>query len=95
MATLSRYEMETVVNYNAGEDTATVYTADKAVMRKLDQLVKEFPEQYKLEKQTELSKWYSMPKVFVTYRKPRKLTKEQREQKRLAMYKINRNDSNC
>ncbi len=36
---LSRYEQETVVNYNAGEQTTTVYTRDKAVMRKLDTLV--------------------------------------------------------
>ncbi len=93
MATLSRYEMETVVNYNAGEDTATVYTADKAVMRRLDKLVLEFPEEYRLEKETEFARWYSMPKSFVTYRKPRKLTDEQREQKRALMEQINKNDS--
>ncbi|MEY8522131.1 hypothetical protein AALA90_03800 [Lachnospiraceae bacterium 38-10] len=28
---LSRYEQETIVNYNAGEQTATVYTRDKTV----------------------------------------------------------------
>jgi hypothetical protein len=31
---LSRYEQETVINFNAGEDTATLYTRDKAVTRK-------------------------------------------------------------
>ena len=45
---LSRYEQETIVNYNAGEQTATVYTRDKAVMRKLDTLVADFPDTYKL-----------------------------------------------
>lgn len=30
---LLRYEQETIVNYNAGEQTVTVYTRDKAVMR--------------------------------------------------------------
>ncbi len=45
---LSRYEQETIVNYNAGEQTATVYTRDKTVMRKLDTLVDEFPDIYKL-----------------------------------------------
>jgi hypothetical protein len=40
---LSRYEQETVINFNAGEDTATLYTRDKAVMRKVDALVIEFP----------------------------------------------------
>lgn len=36
---LTKYEQETVVNYNAGEQTATVYTADKAAMRRFDSLV--------------------------------------------------------
>lgn len=40
---LSRYEQKTIVNYNAGEQTATLYTRDKAVMRKLDTLVADFP----------------------------------------------------
>ena len=41
---LSRYEQETIVNYNAGEQTATLYTRDKAVMRKLDTLVADYPD---------------------------------------------------
>ena len=36
---LSRYEQETIVNYNAGEQTVILCTRDKAVMRKLDTLV--------------------------------------------------------
>ena len=40
---LSRYEQESILNYNAGEQTATLYTRDKAVMRKLDTLVANFP----------------------------------------------------
>ena len=68
---LSRYEQETIVSYNAGEQTATIYTRDKAVMRKLDTLVANFPDTYKLVKQDEVSKTYSFPKSFVSYRKPR------------------------
>ena len=49
----SRYEQETIVSYNAGEQTATIYTRDKAVMRKLDTLVADFPATYKLMKQDE------------------------------------------
>ena len=48
MTPLSRYEQETVVNYNAGEQTATVYTRDRTVMRKLDRLAADFPDTYKL-----------------------------------------------
>ena len=78
----SRYEQETIGSYNAGEQTATIYTRDKAVMRKLDTLVANFPDTYKLVKQDEVSKTYSFPKSFVSYRKPRAVSMEQREQAR-------------
>ena len=60
MTNLTRYEMETVVNYNAGEQTATVYTRDKSVMRRLDRLVADYPDSYKL----------TGPKAAVIYGKP-------------------------
>ena len=87
---LSRYEQETIVNYNAGEQTATVYTRDKAVMRKLDTLVADFPDTYSLTGQDEVSKTYSFPKSHVTYRKPRAVSTEQRERARKQMKKINK-----
>lgn len=86
---LSRYEQETIVNYNAGEQTATLYTRDKTVMRKLDTLVAGFPDTYKLIDQTDIDKTYSMPKSHVSYRKPRKLSAEQREHARQKMLQIN------
>ena len=85
----SRYEQETIVSYNAGEQTATIYTKDKAVMRKLDTLVADFPATYKLMKQDEVSKTYSFPKSFVSYRKPRAVNTEQRERARQMMIKQN------
>lgn len=94
MIKLTKYEMETTVNYNAGEQTATVYTRDKAVMRKLDRLVEAYPESYRLLEQTDIDKTYSMPKSFVNYRKPRAVSAEQREQARLRMAKLNSGD-NC
>ncbi len=87
---LSRYEQETVVNYNAGEQNATLYTRDKAVMRKLDTLVADFPNTYKLIKQDEVSKTYSFPKAHVSYRKPRAVSTEQRERARQMMVKRNK-----
>ena len=87
---LSRYEQETIVSYNAGEQTATIYTRDKAVMRKLDTLVANFPDTYKLVKQDEVSKTYSFPKSFVSYRKPRAVSTEQRERARQMMIELNK-----
>ena len=60
MGSLSKYEQETVINFNAGEQTAVVYTRDKAVMRKLDALVFAFPEVYKLAGEPDFDKTYSI-----------------------------------
>ena len=93
MSKLTKYEMETIVNYNAAEQTATVYTRDKAVMRKLDRLVEAYPESYRLLDQTDIDKTYSMPKSYVTYRKPRMLSDKHREQARQRMSKLNSSDN--
>ena len=87
---LSRHEQETIVNYNAGEQTATLYTRDKAIMRKLDMLVADFPDTYSLIGQDKVSKTYSFPKSYVGYRKPRVVSTEQRQHAREQMQKINK-----
>lgn len=92
MGSLSKYEQETVINFNAGEQTAIVYTRDKTVMRRIDALVIEFPEVYRLVSETDIDKTYSMPKSCVSYRKPRKLSDKQRESARKRMELINKNN---
>jgi hypothetical protein len=89
MNNLTKYEQETIINFNAGEQTATVYTRDKAVMRKLDTLVIKFPEVYKLTNETEYDRTYEMPKSYVNYRKPRQVTAEQREKARQRIKQLN------
>ena len=86
MTPLSRYEQETIVNYNAGEQTATVYTRDRTVMRKLDRLAADFPDTYKLTGQDGVSKTYSFPKSHnlllaedLVTRKPRTVSTGQRD----------------
>ena len=74
MSRLTRIEQETVINFNAGEGQAIVYSRDKAVIRKLDSLVTEFPDVYRYIKATDIDKTYSMPKQYVSYRKPRRIT---------------------
>lgn len=85
---LSLYEQETVINYNREDKNATVYTRDPAVMRKLDQLVISFPEVYKCIGETDIDKTYEMPKSAVNYRKPRRLSAEQREAARERMKRL-------
>lgn len=85
---ITRYEQETIINFNAAEQTATLYTRDPAVMRKIDALVIEYPELYRLIGKTDIDKTYEMPKSFVSYRKPRRLSDEQRVAARKRINKI-------
>lgn len=83
MDQLTKYEQETVINYNAGEKNATIYTRDKAVIRKIDTLVIEFPEVYKCINETSIDKTYLVPKQYISYRKPRKISEQRREQMKM------------
>ena len=56
MTNLTKYKMEMVVNCNIREQTANVYTRDKSVMQKLNRLVSDYPNTYKLRKQTDIDK---------------------------------------
>jgi len=53
MSRLTKTEQETVINFNVAETEAVVFTRDRAVMRKLDSLVTEFPSVYRCIKATE------------------------------------------
>ena len=87
---LSRYEQETIVSYNAGEQAATLYTRDKAVMRKLDTFVADYPDIHRLTEQDKVSKTDSLPKSYASYRKPRTVSTEQRERARQMMIANNK-----
>lgn len=86
---LSRYEQETIINFNAEEKNATLYTLDRKVMKKMDELVRNYPDLYHLDDETDLDKTYSFPKSCIKYRKPRALSEIQREQARERMKKLN------
>ncbi len=86
---LSKYEQETIINFNVAESDAVVFTRDKAVIRKLDSLVNKFPEVYKCIGKTDVDKTYSMPKQYVSYRKPRKILEDAKISKREQMQRIN------
>lgn len=91
---MTRYEQETVINFNAGEKNATLYTRDPAVIRKVDALVTEFPDTFKCINETDIDKTYEMPKTSVTYRKPRKISEAQRNavRKRMRQYNCKRKE---
>lgn len=91
---LTRYEQETIVNFNAEEPDAIIYTRDKAVMRQLDALVTEYPDIFKCIGETDIDKTYSMPKSRISYRKPRRISDAKREQARVAIKNLNRRRNN-
>ena len=86
---LTRYEQETIINYNADDKKATLYTRDPAVMRKVDALVIDYPDTFKCIGETDIDKTYEMPKSVVTYRKPRRLSESQRNAAKDRMKLIN------
>lgn len=87
---LSKYEQETIINFNVAESDAVVFTRDKSVIRKLDSLVNEFPEVYKCIGETDIDKTYSMPKQYVSYRKPRRISEDVKKRRKELMKKINK-----
>ena len=76
---LTRQEQETVINFDNGSQTASIYTASPQIMRKLEALAAAYPEHYRLTGQTEVSKTYTCDKKLITLRKPRKQNEAHRE----------------
>lgn len=79
---LTAYEQETIINFNEEEKTASVYTYNNALIKKLDEYCLDYPDMFNLEKENNygahLSKTYKIPKKYVSFRKPTILTKEQK-----------------
>jgi len=81
---LTRYEQETVIGYNNEEKTATLYTADPVVIRRMDRLCEKRPEYYRVIKEEMykgelLSKTYEFPKKLIKFYVPQVYTEEQLE----------------
>ena len=87
---MGKIEEETIINFNARELTATLYTMDPAVIKKMDALVIEFPEDYKCIAETDIDKTYLLPKKCISYRGRRHLNQEQREAAKERMNRINK-----
>lgn len=63
---LSRYEQETIIGYNQAEQTASVYTHDPKLLKKLARLKEKYPEQVRQERENT----YTVPKACVLIREP-------------------------
>lgn len=88
---LSRYEQEVIINFNAEDANCTLYTANPVWIRKMDKLVASNPYEFtQIDRQTikgELvSKTYSFPKKLVSVRSGYvKLSDEERLRRALRL----------
>ncbi len=88
---LTREEQETIITFDAKNKNATIYTRDPTVMREVDSLVIGYPDVFRCVAKSDIDKTYEMPKTAVSYRKPRKLSEEQRKQARERIKKVGKN----
>lgn len=77
---LSKEERETIICYNEAEQTASVYTHNRALRRKLEQLAQDRPTERRLEKIScdGQAVDYIVPKQWVKLNAGRQWTEEQR-----------------
>ena len=78
-----------IIIFNAKDKNATIYTRDPTVMREVDSLVIKYPDVFRCVSQTDIDKTYEMPKTVISYRKPRRLSEEQKNKAKERMAKIN------
>ena len=90
---IPREEQETIINFNAKDKIATVYTRDPTFMKQMDILVREYPDTFRCRSVSEVDRVYEVPATSVTFRKPRILSDEQREAARERIKSIVHHDT--
>ena len=76
---LTKYEMETIYNYNQEEPLASCYTMDRALIRRLDALAEKHKE-ITLLRTGDGIREYTFPKKWIKVKTPRQLSDEKRKE---------------
>ena len=86
---LTRYEQETIINFNEEEKTASVYTHNGTMRRRLEQLAQERPEDCRLFKTCHDGQAieYYIPKNWIKIRPPRVASEAQKAAAMAALQK--------
>jgi len=92
---LTKYEQEVHLNFNMEDDLATLYTSSTSWIKKMDKLVNDYPDAYKVTDVSKVcgqivGKTYEFPIEFFRLGKPRKELSEERKEElrnRLASFK--------
>lgn len=74
---LTKYEQETIINYNNEEKEASIYTHSKSLIKRIDSKLSEYPDIKVLRRGDDWAE-YSLPKKWIKVRFPRQLSDEQR-----------------
>lgn len=88
---LTKYEQETIFNYNQEEPLASCFTHDRALINRLDKLI-EKGEAITVVREGDGWKEYTFPKGCIKVRFPRKLSEEQRENMANRMRSLRKED---
>ena len=76
---INRLEQETIINFNEAESTATVYTHNGALVRKLEGLADQRPDEVKRDRVfPDGGREYTIPKRWVKVNASRILSEEQK-----------------
>lgn len=82
---LTKYEQETIINYNQSTDPIDIYTFDKKLQKKLIQYATDYPEEVSLNKEEEDgSMSFTIPKSYIHINRPKKLNLSPEERERRA-----------
>lgn len=87
---LSRYEQETIINFNEEESTASVYTHNRTLRRKLDKLAADRPNDcklYRVSHDGQAAAEFYVPKWWIKVSPPRTVSDAQRAANRTALQK--------
>lgn len=77
---LALQEQETIILFNEAEKTASVYTHNRAFLRKLEKLAQDRPEDCKLKRSDTESRVaeYIVPKRWIKINAPRQISEEEK-----------------
>lgn len=75
---LTKYEQETIINYNQEDAEATCFTRDAKLIRRLDKLCQTSP-LISVTKIGDGFKEYTLPKKWVKVRMPKQMSEENRQ----------------
>jgi hypothetical protein len=89
MYKLTKYEMETVINFNDAEKIAYVSSSQKRIKEQLKKLAEEHPDEVKITHEDLYTVIATMPKYYIKMKPKRFISEEQKlaAAKRLAEYR--------